>query len=109
MRTISLRLDDHTDAALTAYCALHRLSQTDAVKAAISHLVEAQRATPAELAAKFGLIGSFRSGIGDLAQNHSAHLKQQLRAKFDQDSVAAPAPTPAPAPAPSPRRRVTAR
>ena len=92
MRTISLRLDDRTDAALTAYCTQHRLTQTDAVKAAIAHLVEAQRPTPAELAARFGLIGGFRSGVGDLGQNHSQHLKQRLRTKLNKDSVAAPAP-----------------
>ena len=103
MRTISLRLDEHTDAALTAYCAQHRLSQTDAVKAAISHLAEAQRAKPADLAATFGLIGGFRSGVVDSAQNHSVHLKQRLRVKLERDSVAARLPEPTPAL--SPRRR----
>ena len=103
MRTISIRLDDHTDAVLTAYCVRHGLTQTGALKAAIEHLAEARRPTPAELAAQFGLIGGFRSGDGDLAENHSQRVKQQLRAKRESDSIAAPQ-SPKPA-----RRRTTAR
>ena len=40
MRTISIRLDDHTDGVLTAYCARHDLTQTAALKAAIEHLAD---------------------------------------------------------------------
>ena len=81
MRTISLRLDDRTDAVLTAFCASHGLTQTDALKAAIEHLAQSHRATPAELAVQFGLVGAFRSSEGDLAQNHSQRVKERLRAK----------------------------
>jgi hypothetical protein len=95
MRTISVRLDDHTDAVLAAYCERHGLTQTNALKAAIECLSEAHRATPAELAAQFGLIGAFRSSEGDLAENHAQRVKERLRAKRKRDSVLAPAPVPA--------------
>jgi len=81
MRTISVRLDDRTDALLTAYCERHGLTQTSALKAAIECLAEAGRSTPAQLAQHFGLIGAFRSTEGDLGAEHSRHLKQRLRAK----------------------------
>ena len=90
MRTISIRLDDRTDALFRAFCERLGLSQTDALKVAIEHVVEQHRPSPAELAGQLGLIGGFRSGVGDLAINHSQHLKQRLRAKLQRDSVASP-------------------
>ncbi|MFT3816505.1 MAG: hypothetical protein QM750_02570 [Rubrivivax sp.] len=89
MRTISIRLDDDTDAALRAFCLRHGVSQTDAVKSAIGKLAAAPRPTPAELAQRHGLIGGFRSGDGDLAAAHSQRLKQRLRASAERDAVAA--------------------
>ncbi len=86
MRTISIRLDDHTDGVLTAYCARHDLTQTAALKAAIAHLADASRPSPAELAAQLGLIGSFCSATGDLAANHSQRVKDKLRAKRAAES-----------------------
>lgn len=91
MRTISLRLDDATDAALIAYCQRHGLTQTRAVHEAIHHLVQAEaqqsaRPTPAELAERLGLIGSFRSAEGDLGEQHAAHLKARLRTRHRHDS-----------------------
>ena len=90
MRTISIRLDDHTDGVLTAYCERHDLTQTAALKAAIGHLANASRPTPAELAAQLGLIGSFRSSQGDLAENHSQRIKEKLRAKRVVESAPLP-------------------
>ena len=89
MRTISVRLDDHTDAVLTGYCEEHGLTQTDAVKAAIEQLAKAHRPTPAELAERLGLIGGFRSSEGDLGQNHSQRVKERLRAKLERESMPA--------------------
>jgi hypothetical protein len=91
MRTISLRLDDTTDAVLTDYCQRHGLTQTRAVRDAILHLVETDarqtlRPTPAELAERFGLIGAFRSVEGDLGEQHAAHLKARLRARQERDA-----------------------
>ena len=89
MRTISLRLDEHTDAVLTAYCERHGLTQTDALKAAIGHLSEVHRATPAELAAQFGLIGAFRSAETDLGLQHSQRVKDKLRAQVARERAVA--------------------
>ncbi|GAB1390410.1 MAG: hypothetical protein AMXMBFR78_06440 [Rubrivivax sp.] len=87
MRTISIRLDDRTDALFRLSCERLGLSQTDALKAAIEHLAERQRPTPAELAAQLGLIGSFRSGHSDRAVEHSREVKQRLRAKLASDGA----------------------
>ena len=84
MRTISIRLDEQTDAALQAFCRAHGVSQTNAVKNAIARLADDARPTPAELALRHGLIGGFRSGDGDLAAQHSQRLKDQLRAAADR-------------------------
>ncbi|HSW06441.1 hypothetical protein [Aquabacterium sp.] len=94
MRTISIRLDDHTDAVLTAYCERHGLTQTTALKTAIEYLANAQRPSPAALAAEHGLIGAFRSVEGDLGENHAQHLKQRLRNRHQQAADDAPAATP---------------
>lgn len=90
MRTISIRLDDHTDALFRAFCEQHGVSQTNALKAAIEQLASHSRPSPAELAAQLGLIGAFRSGDGDLAANHSQRVKERLRAKLERDSQAKP-------------------
>lgn len=108
MRTISLRLDDHTDALLGALCERHGVTQTGAIKAAIEQLALSDKPTPAELAMQCGLIGGFRSTEGDLAQNHSQRVKERLRAKRARDSVALPPAEPAAARTPSARRRAGA-
>ena len=90
MRTISIRLDDRTDAVLTAYCARNGLTQTDAIKAAIEQVASQDRPTPAQLANELGLIGGFRSVEGDLSQNHSERVKDRLRAKRARESIAPP-------------------
>ena len=89
MRTISIRLDDHTDAVLGAYCERHGLTQTGVLKAAIAQLAQAHRPTPAELAAQCGLIGGFRSREHDLAENHSRRVKERLRAKREREAMPA--------------------
>ena len=90
MRTISVRLDDRTDALLAAICKRDGSTQTGALKAAIAQLADQPRPTPAELAAAAGLIGAFRSEEGDLAANHSARVKERLRAKRLRDAMPNP-------------------
>jgi len=87
MRTISIRLDDRTDAVLSTYCERHGLTQTNAVKVAIECLAETQRPTPSELAERLGLIGAFRSAEGDLAAEHSQRVKERLRAKRSAEQL----------------------
>lgn len=91
MRTISVRLDDRTDAALAELCQRNGLTQTDAIKSAIEQMAGRDRPTPAALAAELGLIGGFRSREGDLASNHSQRVKQRLRSKRARNSMPPPA------------------
>lgn len=77
MRTLSVRLDDQTDALLRAYCARFGVTQTEALKAGIVALAETAH-VPSRLAASMDLIGCFDSGSGDLGRNHSARLKEKL-------------------------------
>lgn len=79
MRTLSLRLDDQTDALLRAYCARTGLSQTEVVKSGIAALAAALN-TPAQVAESLGLVGCFDSGVGDLGRNHSQRLREKLAA-----------------------------
>jgi hypothetical protein len=109
VRTISIRLDDHTDAVLATYCERHGVTQTNAVKDAIEQLAKAHRPTPAEIAERLGLIGAFRSREGDLAANHSLRVKEQLRAKRARDSLPQPAPAEPDIPSVATRRRSPAR
>lgn len=78
MRTLSVRLDDQTDALLRTFCARTGLTQTEAVKSGIAAL-SSQSSTPAaKLADALGLIGCFDSGVGDLGRNHSERLREKL-------------------------------
>lgn len=88
MRIVSIRLDDHTDALLRAFCEQHGVSEGNALKAAIEQLAKSYRPSPAELAAQLGLIGGFKSGSG---ANHSQAVKDRLRAKLLRESLASPA------------------
>ena len=80
MRTLSVRLDDQTDALLRAFCARTGQTQSDAVKAGIAVLA-AQSDSPAKLAQDLGFVGCFDSGVGDLGRNHSQRLREKLAGK----------------------------
>ncbi len=88
MRTISLRLDDATDARLRQICVRTQQSQTAAIKAAIMAFPDREGPTPAKSAAELGLIGAFDSGAGDLGRNHARHLRAKLAAKHARDPAA---------------------
>ena len=79
MRTLSVRLDDQTDALLRAYCARTGVNQTDAIKSGILALSQTtNNQSPAELADALGLIGCFESGSGDLGRSHSQRVREKL-------------------------------
>ena len=61
MRTISVRLDDGSEARLDSLCQSLGLSQTEVVKAGLA-LLQSQSASSAALAERLGLIGGFSSG-----------------------------------------------
>lgn len=76
MRTVSVRLDDASEATLEYLCQTLGLSQTDVLKAGLA-LLQHQRQSPASLAESLGLVGCFE---GDQkARDHSDRLKQKLR------------------------------
>ena len=52
----------------------------------VAALVRSAEPEAVRLAAELGLIGGFRSVEGDLAQNHSSHVKARLRAKREAAS-----------------------
>ena len=60
MRTISVRLDDGSEASLERLCQTLGLSQTEVVKAGLD-LLQQPSTSPAALAEGLGLIGSFSS------------------------------------------------
>lgn len=81
MRTISIRLDDATDARLRQLCSRTQQSQTDIIKAAIVALADREDHTPAQQASALELIGGFDSGVGDLGRHHARYLRAKLTAK----------------------------
>jgi len=88
MRTISVRLDGGSEAKLESLCQTLGLSQTEVVKAGLE-LLQRQTASPAALAERLGLIGSFSSAPPGSAptgrgRDHSALLRQKLRGQHPQ-------------------------
>ncbi len=82
MRTISVRLDDSSEAKLDNLCQALGLSQSDVVKAGLD-LLQNQFASPAALAERLGLVGGFASGgeqeTTSHARDHSGRLRDKLR------------------------------
>jgi hypothetical protein len=81
-RTISVLLDEGSEARLDSLCQALGLSQTEVVKAGLE-LLQRQSASPAALAERLGLIGSFSSGgphgaSTSRGRDHSAQLRRKL-------------------------------
>jgi Arc/MetJ-type ribon-helix-helix transcriptional regulator len=96
MRTISVRLDDGSEARLDNLCQTLGLSQSDVVKAALA-LLQQQSISPAALAERLGLVGSFSSATADngttsRGRGHAALLRQKLRQQHKRDRQARPQP-----------------
>jgi len=64
MRTISVRLDDGSEARLDSLCQALGLSQSEVVKVGLA-LLQQQSTSPAALAERFGLVDSFSSNAPD--------------------------------------------
>lgn len=82
--TLTVRLDPQLRQQLEAYCRKRRLSKSQVVTALLSeHLARAsgRDETPYALARRFGLVGAYASGKGDLAENRKRYLRERLRAK----------------------------
>ena len=82
--SLSVRLPPHLREQLDSYCKMRRVSKTRLINDLLSdHLSSASTSgkTPYELAREFGVVGSFASGKGDLAENRKQYLVEKLRAK----------------------------
>ena len=91
MRTISVRLDDGSEARLDSLCQSLALSQTEVVKAGLD-LLQQHSTSPAALAEGLGLIGSFSTaaqegGTTSRRRDHSALLRQQLSRQQSQQRL----------------------
>jgi Arc/MetJ-type ribon-helix-helix transcriptional regulator len=79
--TISVRLDEETQEKVRRLLAQKGGSLSAFVRAAILEKLEREgkKPTPYELGKH--LFGRFKSGKGDLAENHSKYFKDAMRAK----------------------------
>lgn len=96
MRTISVRLDDGSEARLNNLCQTLGLSQSEVVKAGLA-LLQQQSTSPAALAESLGLVGSFSSATADNAttsrgRDHAALMRQKLRQQHQRERQAGPQP-----------------
>ena len=82
MRTISVRLDDLSEARLDQLCRTLGLTQTEVVKAGLD-LLQSQTLTPAQLADRLDLVGCYASApageVSSTGRDHSSRLRQKLQ------------------------------
>ncbi len=82
--TLTVRLPAHLRQQLDSYCKTRRVTKTHLVTELLSDHLSSSSSngkTPYQLAREFGVVGSFASGKGDLAQNRKRYLAEKLRAK----------------------------
>jgi Arc/MetJ-type ribon-helix-helix transcriptional regulator len=96
MRTISVRLDDGSEARLDNLCQALGLSQSEVVKAGLA-LLQQQSTSPAALAERLGLVGGFSSATADngttsRGREHAALLRQKLRQQHKRECLGGPQP-----------------
>jgi Arc/MetJ-type ribon-helix-helix transcriptional regulator len=89
MRTISVRLDDGSEARLDSLCQTLGLSQTEVVKAGLN-LLQQHSTNPAALAEDLGLIGSFAS-CGPGRRHHQPWAGSFSAASSEAEQAAEPA------------------
>ena len=79
--TVTVRLDEETEAKVRRLIEQKGGSLSDFVRAAIAEKLarEAGKPTPYELGKH--VFGRYRSGLGDLASNHKKYFKEKMRAK----------------------------
>lgn len=84
--TLTVRLSPHLRQQLDSYCKTRRFTKTHVITELLSdHLSSSKTGkTPYQLAREFGVIGSFSSGKGDLAENRKQYLAEKLRAKHSR-------------------------
>jgi Arc/MetJ-type ribon-helix-helix transcriptional regulator len=91
-----VRLDDGSEARLNNLCQTLGLSQSEVVKAGLA-LLQQQSTSPAALAERLGLVGSFASAMPDnratrRGRDHAAVLRQKLRDQHKRERQTEPQP-----------------
>jgi hypothetical protein len=79
--TLSVRLDEETEARLRRLLEQRGDSLSAFVRAAILEKLEREGKKPTPYDLGKHLFGRFKSGKGDLAENHSKYFKDAMRAK----------------------------
>lgn len=85
--TLTVRLSPHLRQQLDSYCKKRRVTKTHLITELLrDHLSSPPKdgKTPYQLARELGVIGSFSSDKGDLAQNRKLYLDAKLRAKHSR-------------------------
>ncbi len=85
--SLSVRLPPHLRQQLDSYCKTRRVSKTRLINdLLVDHLASATKSskTPYQLAREYGVVGSFSSGKGDLAENRKRYLAEKLSAKHSR-------------------------
>ena len=85
--SLSVRLPPHLRQQLDSYCKTRRVSKTRLINdLLVDHLSSATKSskTPYQLAREYGVVGSFSSGKGDLAENRKRYLAEKLSAKHSR-------------------------
>jgi Arc/MetJ-type ribon-helix-helix transcriptional regulator len=79
--TVSVRLDEDTEAKLRRLLEDKGGTLSAFVRAAIEEKLEREANKPTPYEAGKHLFGRYGSGIGDLAENHKKYFKEKMRAK----------------------------
>ena len=79
--TVTVRLDEDTEAKLRRLLEQKGGSLSAFVRAAIAEKLEREVAKPTPYELGKHLFGRYRSGLGDLASNHKKYFKEKMRAK----------------------------
>ena len=85
--TLTVRLSAQLRQQLDSYCKSRQVTKTHLITELLNdHLAATAKGgrTPYELAREFGVIGSFASAKGDLAENRKKYLMGKLRAKHSR-------------------------
>ena len=85
--SLSVRLPPHLRQQLDSYCKTRRVSKSRLINDLLSdHLSSASKSgkTSYQLAREHGVVGSFSSGKGDLAENRKQYLAEKLRVKHSR-------------------------
>lgn len=79
--TVTVRLDEETETKVRRLLEQKGGSLSAFVRAAIAEKLERESTKPTPYELGKHLFGRYRSGLGDLAENHKKYFKERMRAK----------------------------